>query len=64
MKKSLFTYAAVLLVFGLGMVAGILSSRSFTMLVIMALVTTCLTGPLLTLADYLRARRTLAVHST
>jgi len=40
----------------------ILSSRIFTMLVIMALVTTALTGPLLSLSDYLRNRRVLAVN--
>ncbi len=40
----------------------ILSPHIFTMLVIMALVTTGLTGPLLSLSDYLRARKALAVN--
>jgi Kef-type K+ transport system membrane component KefB len=40
----------------------ILSPRLFTMLVIMALFTTCMTGPLLTLSDYLRERRMLAAN--
>jgi hypothetical protein len=40
----------------------ILSPRIFAMLVIMALVTTCMTGPLLTFGDYLRARRPLAAN--
>jgi Kef-type K+ transport system membrane component KefB len=38
----------------------ILSPGIFAMLVIMALVTTCMTGPLLTFSDYLRARKRLA----
>jgi Kef-type K+ transport system membrane component KefB len=38
----------------------ILSPPIFAMLVIMALVTTCMTGPLLTLSDHWRARRRLA----
>lgn len=40
----------------------ILSPRIFTMLVIMALVTTVMTSPLLSLSDYLRTRRVLAVN--
>jgi len=40
----------------------ILSPRIFAMLVIMALVTTCMTGPLLTFSDYLRARKRMAVN--
>jgi hypothetical protein len=40
----------------------ILSPRIFAMLVVMALVTTCMTGPLLSLTDYLRARKSLAVN--
>jgi Kef-type K+ transport system membrane component KefB len=40
----------------------ILSPRIFAMLIIMALVTTCMTGPLLTISDYLRARRPLAAN--
>ncbi len=39
---------------------GILSPRIFTMLVLMALVTTAMTGPLLTFSDLLRARKSLA----
>ncbi|MGA2555941.1 MAG: cation:proton antiporter [Verrucomicrobiota bacterium] len=41
----------------------IFSPRLFTMLVIMALITTCMTGPLLTLGDYLRARQNFALSS-
>jgi Kef-type K+ transport system membrane component KefB len=51
-----------LIALNIGYDLGILPPRIFTMLVIMALVTTGLTGPLLTLADGLRARRRLAVH--
>jgi Kef-type K+ transport system membrane component KefB len=40
----------------------ILSPRIFTMLVIMALVTTGMTGPLLAFSDYLRARQSLATN--
>ena len=36
---------------------GILSPRMFAMLVIMALFTTFMTGPLLTLAEFVKARR-------
>jgi Kef-type K+ transport system membrane component KefB len=45
-----------LIALNIGYDLGILSPRIFTMLVIMALVTTCMTGPLLTFSDYLRAR--------
>ena len=38
---------------------GILSPRIFPMLVLMALVTTAMTGPLLSLAEQLRARYAL-----
>ncbi|PWU10478.1 MAG: cation/H(+) antiporter [Verrucomicrobia bacterium] len=48
-----------LIALNLGYDLGILSPRIFTMLVIMALATTCMTGPLLTFSDYLRARRVL-----
>jgi len=40
-----------LIVLNLGYDLGILSARAFTMLVIMALATTCMTGPLLRLAE-------------
>lgn len=43
---------------------GILSPRIFAMLVLMALVTTCMTGPLLTFADYLRGRKSLVASPT
>ena len=48
-----------LIALNIGYDLGILSPRIFAMLVIMALVTTCMTGPLLTLADHLRARARL-----
>ena len=38
---------------------GILTPSIFTMLVLMALLTTAMTGPLLSLSDYLRARHAL-----
>jgi Kef-type K+ transport system membrane component KefB len=40
----------------------ILSPRIFAMLIIMALVTTCMTGPFISFADYLRARKPLAAN--
>jgi Kef-type K+ transport system membrane component KefB len=49
-----------LIALNIGYDLGILTPRIFAMLVIMALVTTCMTGPLLTFSDYLRARRRLA----
>jgi Kef-type K+ transport system membrane component KefB len=49
-----------LIALNIGYDLGILSPRLFTMLVIMALVTTCMTGPLLTFSDYLRARKSLS----
>jgi len=49
-----------LIALNIGYDLGILSPRIFAMLVIMALVTTCMTGPLLTFSDYLRARKSLA----
>lgn len=51
-----------LIALNIGYDLGILSPQIFTMLVLMALVTTGLTGPLLSLADYLRSRRSLAVR--
>jgi Kef-type K+ transport system membrane component KefB len=51
-----------LIALNIGYDLGILSPRMFTMLVIMALVTTCMTGPLLSLSDYLRARKSLAAY--
>ena len=41
---------------------GILSPRIFAMLVLMALITTAMTGPLLTLAESLRTRQSLAIR--
>jgi Kef-type K+ transport system membrane component KefB len=43
-----------LIVLNIGLDLGILSPHVFTMMVIMALVTTGMTGPLLTLAGFLR----------
>jgi Kef-type K+ transport system membrane component KefB len=51
-----------LIALNMGYDLGILSTTIFTMLVIMALVTTCLTGPLLSLGDYLRTRKGLAIQ--
>ncbi len=51
-----------LIALNIGYDLGILSPRIFTMLVLMALVTTALTGPLLSLTDYLRARKALAAN--
>jgi Kef-type K+ transport system membrane component KefB len=51
-----------LIALNIGYDLGILSPRIFAMLVIMALVTTCLTGPLLSFSDYLRARKSLAAY--
>jgi Kef-type K+ transport system membrane component KefB len=52
-----------LVALNIGYDLGILSPAMFTMLVIMALVTTCLTGPLLSLSEALRARRAPAVST-
>jgi Kef-type K+ transport system membrane component KefB len=49
-----------LIALNIGYDLGILSPRIFAMLVIMALVTTCMTGPLLALCDSLRTRTSLA----
>jgi Kef-type K+ transport system membrane component KefB len=46
-----------LIALNIGYDLGILSPRIFTMLVIMTLVTTCMTGPLLGFSDYLRVRK-------
>ncbi len=51
-----------LVALNIGYDLGILSPRIFAMLVIMALVTTGLTGPLLSLSDSFRAKRALAPH--
>jgi Kef-type K+ transport system membrane component KefB len=51
-----------LIALNIGYDLGILSPRIFAMLVIMALVTTCMTGPLLTFSDYLRARKSVATN--
>jgi len=48
-----------LIALNIGYDLGILSPGIFAMLVIMALVTTCMTGPLISFNDYLRARRPL-----
>jgi Kef-type K+ transport system membrane component KefB len=48
-----------LIALNIGYDLGILSPPIFTMLVLMALVTTAMTGPLLTLSDHLRARHAL-----
>jgi Kef-type K+ transport system membrane component KefB len=48
-----------LIALNIGYDLGILSPRIFAMLVIMALVTTCMTGPLLNFGDYLRTKKVL-----
>ena len=53
-----------LIALNIGYDLGILSPRIFAMLVIMALATTCMTGPLLTFSHFLRARRSLALKVT
>jgi Kef-type K+ transport system membrane component KefB len=52
-----------LIALNIGYDLGILSPPMFTMLILMALVTTGLTGPLLTLADYCRARAAVRVRT-
>jgi len=52
-----------LIALNIGYDLGILSPRIFAMLVIMALITTCMTGPFLTFCDYLRARKPLVAFS-
>jgi Kef-type K+ transport system membrane component KefB len=49
-----------LIALNIGYDLGILSLRIFAMLVLMALVTTCMTGPLVSFSDYLRSRKSLA----
>jgi len=51
-----------LIALNIGYDLGILSPRIFAMLVIMALVTTCMTGPLLNIGDYLRAKKSLVTR--
>ncbi len=51
-----------LIALNVGYDLGKLSPRVFAMLVLMALVTTAITGPLLSLADYLRRRSTAVVQ--
>ena len=51
-----------LIALNVGYDLGILSPRIFAMLVLMALVTTAMTGPLLSLADYLRSKRNTVAH--
>ncbi len=53
-----------LIALNLGYDLGILSPRIFTMLVIMALFTTAMTGPLLGLSDFLRRRKSQAADAT
>jgi Kef-type K+ transport system membrane component KefB len=45
-----------LIVLNIGFDLGILSPKVFTMMVIMALVTTCMTGPLLSLGGFRRRK--------
>jgi Kef-type K+ transport system membrane component KefB len=52
-----------LVALNIGYDLGILSPPMFTMLVVMALVTTCLTGPLLSFSEALRARKAPAVST-
>ncbi|HSY17825.1 MAG TPA: cation:proton antiporter [Candidatus Acidoferrales bacterium] len=52
-----------LIALNIGYDLGILSPRIFAMLVIMALVTTCMTGPLLSIGDHLRARSRLRARA-
>jgi len=52
-----------LIALNIGYDLGILSPRVFAMLVIMALVTTGMTGPLLTLVDCVRMKRSLVVRA-
>ncbi len=51
-----------LIVLNIGLDLGILSPRVFTMMVIMALVTTCLTGPLLSLGNLLRRKTSASIR--
>ena len=51
-----------LIALNIGYDLGILSPRIFAMLIIMALVTTCMTGPLLTFSEYLRDHKRIAAN--
>jgi len=53
-----------LIALNIGYDLGILSPGIFAMLVIMAIATTCMTGPLLTLAGQLRTKKSLALNPT
>jgi Kef-type K+ transport system membrane component KefB len=53
-----------LIALNIGYDLGILSPRIFAMLVIMTLVTTCMTGPLLSFSEYLRSRKSLVTSPT
>jgi Kef-type K+ transport system membrane component KefB len=50
-----------LVALNIGYDLGILSPNIFTMMVLMALVTTCVTGPLLSLEEYMKRRPVAAV---
>lgn len=52
-----------LIALNIGYDLGILSPRVFAMLVIMALLTTFMTGPLLSFAEFVRMRKTVAVKA-
>ena len=56
-------YAAILIALNIGYDLGILSPRIFAVLVLMALVTTGMTGPLLTLGDCVGMKRGLVVRA-
>lgn len=51
-----------LIALNIGYDLGILPPRMFAMLVFMALITTAMTGPLLTLGECLRAKRSIALR--
>jgi Kef-type K+ transport system membrane component KefB len=51
-----------LIALNIGYDLGILPPRIFAMLVIMALFTTCLTGPLLAFSDYMRAQKLCVIN--
>jgi Kef-type K+ transport system membrane component KefB len=53
-----------LIVLSIGLDLGILPPRIFAMMVLMALVTTFMTGPLLSLGGYLRRRDTVLAATT
>jgi Kef-type K+ transport system membrane component KefB len=53
-----------LIVLNIGLDLRILSPRVFAMMVLMALVTTCMTGPLLSLADAMRRKNPIEVGAT